>query len=500
MVRNFFFRLLIVFLLTLLFMNCAPRWITKAPTSSIEHLADQIDLLVADPELATAFLGIMIQSAKTGEILYQHNAQKLLMPASNEKILTGAAALINLGPDFVYETKLYARGNVVDTVLHGDLIVFGAGDPTISYRFCDEKDTCRIFKQWIQTLKAKGISKITGNLIGVDDVFDDESIGFGWTLNDLSYSYAAQIGGLMFNENCAYLKISVDSLTNAIHITVSPDIGYLQIVPNISLIKEKKANSAIHIKRMEGSNTVIINGQILETETHEEEISIHNPTCYFLSALRAELTKAGIIVNGSTIDSDELTSPIFVTDANLIDVHKSRPFLEILTDMMKESQNLYAESFVKLLGYRLGDEGNFKEGERIVKNTLRRLGLEESSYRYRDGSGLSRYNYVSPDHIVKILRRMHFHKYSEAFRSTLPVAGVDGTLNYRLKGTLAEGKILAKTGTISNVRCLSGYALSTDDEVLVFSIMANNFLCDVNVVMDLQDRICMLLTSFSRKW
>ena len=154
---------------------------------------------------------------------------------------------------------------------------------------------------------------------------------------------------------------------------------------------------------------------------------------------------------------------------------------------------------VKLLGHHFGKEGSFDEGAKIVKQTLRRFGLEENSYSFMDGSGLCRYNYISPAHLVKILRNMYYHRYGEIYREMLPIAAVDGTIDYRMKGTVAQNNIFAKTGTISNVRCLSGYATTRDGETLIFSTMFNNFLCSVNVVMAVQDQICMLLSSFSRK-
>jgi len=484
--------------LILIISGCAPTYLSQKNYSPVEKLSYQIEKQIDEPELETALLGIMVQSVETGEIFYQHNAKKLMMPASNEKIPTSVAALIKLGPDFRYETKLYGAGSIAEGVLIGDLIIVGSGDPTIGYRFCEQVDTCRVFKLWIDALKQKGISQIDGNIIGVDDIFDDEPNGYGWTFDNMTYNYAAQIGGLIFNENYATITIKVDSVTNELTVAVFPDFEYVNVIPDIKIVTKKDTETDLSFQRKAGTNDVTVRGTLKKSDMFQEEISIHNPTTYFLTGFAKELSTAGIKLNGEIIDSDELADSLLINEDQLIYTHFSGPFSEIIRILLKESQNLYAESFVKLLGYHFGKQGCFAEGERIIKSTLRTLGLENDAYQYRDGSGLSRYNIISPYQIVKILRRMYFHSYAKVFQNSLPIAGVDGTIGYRMKGTIAEGKVIAKTGTISNVRCLSGYVRTRDDEVLAFSIMANNFLCDVNVIMDLQDRICMLLSSFSR--
>ncbi|MEE4311802.1 MAG: D-alanyl-D-alanine carboxypeptidase/D-alanyl-D-alanine-endopeptidase [candidate division KSB1 bacterium] len=480
------------------FYGCSPNHVKHLPRSHQERLTHQIETQINEPELQSAILGIMVQSLETGEILYEHNAKKLLMPASNEKIPTSAAALLNFGPDFTFKTNVYIRGDVQNDVLLGDLIVVGSGDPTIGYRACENRDSCTIFEPWIRSLKSIGIDSISGHLIGVDDVFDDEAVGYGWTLDNLSYSYAPQIGGLNFNENYARVSVFVDSASRDIRTKIFPDCVYLNLLTDIEIIEDEEAETEFRVWRQEGTNDVYIRGKMRPNERRRTSVSIHNPTRYFLAGLRSELKKLGIGVRGNLIDSDSIEDPFSLSDVTLVHTHVSAPFSDILTTLMKVSQNLYAESFVKLLGAHFGREGSFEEGEKVIKKTLRRLGLAEDSYSFMDGSGLSRYNYISPYLIVKILRGMYYHKYRSIFISSLPLSGVDGTIGYRTKNTVAQNNIRAKTGTISNVRCLSGYATTKDGEVLAFSIMANNFLCSVHVIMDLQDRISMLLASHSR--
>ncbi len=485
--------LLLVLILTI--TACAPSLLRESSVRPVENLTQQIEAQLDDPDLKAATLGIMVQSLKTGEILYQHNANKLLMPASNEKIPTAAAALIKFGPDFRFRTRVYGTGQVENGALRGNLVIVGGGDPSIGYRGCQEKDTCMVFEEWIQALKQKGVERIDGHLIGVDDVFDDQSIGYGWSLDDLSYGYSAQISGLNFNENYARLSITVDSLTQKPKISLFPDTDYINIIDELTVVSETQ-ESIIEVQRPENTNQITVKGTIQNHDHYAQNIAVHNPTTYFLSAFSRELARSGITLSGDEIDADEWPDSLSQDENQLLYTHLSPPFHDILKTLMKESQNLYAECFVKLLGSHFGKEGSFAEGQKIVKTTLLRFGLEEESYQYRDGSGLCRYNYISPHHLIKILRGMYYHRYGTYYRDSLPIAGVDGTIDYRMKGTVAQGNIHAKTGTLSNVRCLSGYARSQDDEPLAFSIMANNYICNVNVIMDLQDQICMLLSSY----
>ena len=488
---------LALFVIAVLFLNnCAGTFHPKPMVTPEELLVRQIDLQIADPELQTALVGVMVQSAETGEIIYQHNANTLMMPASNEKIVTSIAALLKLGPGFQYKTEIYTTGQVEDGVLNGDLVVVGSGDPTLSYRFCEKNSTCFVFQSWADSLYARGIHTIKGNIIGIDDVFDDEFIGYGWSVNNLSYAYSAQIGGLMFNENKAQLILDADSSGEYLNLSVLPDFGYLKLQPDLEINADK---TDISVDRCLETNLVRIKGKIQPGFHATENLSIHDPTQYFLAGLKWELVRQGIKIYGDPIDADLVAGREKLSNKNPLFIHTSPPFKEVLKILMKESQNLYAESLVKLLGNKFGSEGSFAEGGKVVKETLKRFGLEENSYSYMDGSGLCRYNYISPALIAKLLRNMYYHPHGEVFRQSLPIAGVDGTIGYRMKGTVAQNNIFAKTGTISNVRCLSGYAKTKDGETLVFSTMFNNFLCSVNVVMDIQDRICLVLTAFSRK-
>jgi len=182
---RFIFKLFWLLTALVLLGSCAGTYQPGYYFSPIQNLAQQIDRQIASPELETALVGIMVQSAATGEILYQHNANTLMMPASNEKIVTSAAALVRLGPDFRYQTQIYTNGTIENGILNGDLIIKASGDPIFAYRFCSDPQGCFVFKDWADSLRAKGITSIRGDIIGIDDIFDDEPIGYGWTVNNL---------------------------------------------------------------------------------------------------------------------------------------------------------------------------------------------------------------------------------------------------------------------------------------------------------------------------
>lgn len=483
--------------LSIFFISCAGTYQPHPVKLHEQQLADQLQRQISVPELETALVGIMVQSAETGEILFEHNANTLFLPASNEKIPTAVATLLNLGENFQYETAIYTNGKIEDGILKGDLIVVGSGDPTIGYRSCEnEKDSCFAFINWADSLKAMGINKIDGNIVGVDDVFDDESIGYGWTLDNLPFSYSAPIGGLTFNENFVTIRIEADSFGENIYYTILPDFEYFNLFSTLKIDREK---TDIKFNRIFNTNDIEIDGKIRPGRSYTQRLSIHNPTLYFVSALKYELLNLGIEISGDVFDADELIDQSNSDSSVYLFSHYSDSLKNILRVLLKESQNLYAECMVKSLGHYFGSEGSFAEGEKILKQTLNQFGLEENSYAFKDGSGMSRYSYISPAQLTKILRHVYFHPLGSTFRDCLPIAGVDGTIGHRLKGTVAAGKIFAKTGTVSNVRCLSGYATTADGETLIFSTMFNNFLCSVQVVLDVQDQICMLLSSFSRK-
>ncbi len=443
-----------------------------------------------------AHWGVLIKSLKTGEVWYERNADKMFMPASNEKILTSSASLIELGPDFTFETYLTYNGEIKDSILDGDLIVFGNGDPTLYNRFNNNpKD---VFIKWSEDLKSLGIRKITGNIIGDDNAFDDNHLGYGWSFDGLDAWYSAEVGALQLNENYVDLKIIPPATIND-SLQIIPNLlsGFYEIKNQTEIIDTGR--SVISIERPFGTNTIFIKGQIKTgDQPFEDSPSLTNPTLFYVTVLKEVLEEEGIEITGEAIDCDDMENwDHKPEDFMQLSIHKSPPLNKILSGLMKRSQNMYAETMVRVLGWNEYGLGSFQNGKKVVERVLKNnFGIEPDTYAFMDGSGLTRYNYVSPNQIVKIMEGMTKHKYWEVWKDILPIAGVDGTLKNRMKGTFAEGNVRAKTGTISNVRGLSGYVTTDDGEQLVFSFLVNGHLLSSKDTEDVTDSVLEMIASY----
>ncbi len=446
-----------------------------------------------------AHWGVLIKSLKTGETWYEQNSEKMFMPASNEKILTSSAALIELGSDFRFKTFLTYDGEIKDSVLNGDIIVFGNGDPTLYNRFF--KTPIDVFLKWSEDIKSMGIKKITGNIIGDDNAFDDQHTGYGWSFDGLDAWYSAEVGALQLNENYVDLQIIPPSGVYD-SLLVIPNLlsSYYKIETDVQI--SDTGRTRIRIERPFGANNIFVRGYVKAGDKpFEETPSLTNPTLFYVTVLKEVFEKNGIEISGEPVDCDDLFlwnhKP---DDFNQIAVHQSPPLNEILSGLMKRSQNMYAETMVRVLGWKEYGLGSFRNGKKVVERVLENyFNIKPDTYAFMDGSGLSRYNYVSPEEIVKIMEGMRHNKYWQVWYDALPIAGVDGTLRNRMKGTLAEGNVRAKTGTISNVRGLSGYVTTADGEELVFSFLVNGHLLSSKDTEDITDSVLEMISSFTYK-
>jgi len=452
--------------------------------------------------------GVDVRSLDTGERLFEMNTGKLMMPASNMKILTLSAAADALGWDYRFTTTVEARGTVADGVLHGDLVIKSNGDPTINSRN-GRADT--VLAAWAQALTGAGIQSIDGRVIGNDQAFDDEDIGAGWSWDYLQYGYAAPVGALEFNEDVASLSVAPN-----------PNLGGTPIVSlqagaGLELVNRATTGSAgsddtIDYRRHIDRPVLEVTGSIpLGAQPDNRNVAVVNPTLFFAESVRAGLVARGIAITGPGVDYDDIAAELMPVESGthaatdsmhttLITTTMSPPLGEIATVLMKVSQNLYAETLLKAVAASRGGLGTVEGGRLSVRNTLTGWGIPADSYVMYDGSGLSRYNYVTAGTLTSILE--HLYKDSahrDAFLSTLPIAGKDGTLAARLRQTRAEGNAIAKTGSIANVRALSGFVKTRDGEMLVFSILANDFVIPAATINWIADLGVEVLSNFSRQ-
>jgi serine-type D-Ala-D-Ala carboxypeptidase/endopeptidase (penicillin-binding protein 4) len=448
--------------------------------------------------MARGVWGVDIRSLDTGERLFQLDADKLMMPASNMKILTLATAAEVLGWDYRFTTTLETTAPIDQGVLRGDLFVRGTGDPTINSR-ADRAEA--VFAGWAAALSQAGIFEIEGRIIGDDQAFDDEGLGAGWAWDYLQYGYAAPSGALEFNEDLAELRVEPGAAPGEparIHLT--PGSGL--IVVNRAVTGSADAEESIDFRRRLDGPVLEVSGIVPERLPRVvRSVAVVNPTLFFAQALKDALASHGIAVAGDAVDLDDVAGEFATRNEprrTLASV-SSPPLREVATVMMKRSQNLYAETLLKAIGAARGGLGTTQAGERMVQRTLDGWGIPRDGYVLADGSGLSRYNYLAASTITVILERLYRDpRHRDAFTATLPIAGKDGTIALRLKRTRAEGNVVAKTGSISNVRCLSGFVRTRDGETLVFSILANGFVISAATVNWIADLAVEILSNFKR--
>lgn len=466
--------------LALLAAACAPAQPALAPvpaagstvvrTPTPKPIAVELDSIFNDTLFANAHWGVLVKSMRTGETVYAHNAGRMFVPASNMKIVTAAAALEALGPEYRYRTRVAAAGPVSGSVLRGDLVVLGSGDPSISEHMMGDVRT--VFRAWADSLRTHGVTRVTGNVLGNDDVFDDVPYGRGWAWDDTDAPYSAEVGGLMMNEGFVTVRAEPAGGPTA-RVTVRPAAqGWVDVSGTVA-VGAADSQATFRVIRADQGGGLTVSGSIpADTAFVEESIAIRNNTAFFAAALRHALVEAGIRVDGGAYDADQREGA--PGTHTLLFTHTSPPMAEILAAFMKPSQNQIGEVLLKTLGAELRGMGSAGAGIAVVDSLARAWGMPPRLLAQADGSGLSRYNLVAPAFLVALLERESRSPHAQVFAASLPIAGRDGTLASRMRGTPAEGNLRAKTGTLSGVRSLSGYFTTAAGEPMVFSILMNH--------------------------
>ena len=488
-----------IILLVHLTTGCAARVPARVPVATAVDFTAQLrsglDRLFQDQNFASAQWGVEILSLDRGDVLYERNPARVYMPASNNKVLTSCAALVRLGPDFRYETRVLTDGHVAEGALLGNLIIVGSGDPSNAPRFLSG-DPFRIFKEWAAKLKESGVKTIQGDIIGDDAAFQEDLLGLGWEWDDVGYGSAAPVNSLQFNENLATVEIGpAPTEGQPATITVRPLDGYFSVMSQV-VTGAAGTESQIRMDRGQTDDVITLTGSIpLGGRPANRTVSVRLPTKYYLEALKRSLLDSGIDVSRC---NTKAVRGFATANPTVLWTHASPPLSEIIKPLLKVSQNLYAETLARTLGFVFHKEGSFANGRQVVEEALGNMAVEKGSFVYADGSGLSRRNLVSADALVRIFKYMYRHKLFPQFYEALPIAGVDGTIASRMKGTRAENNVHAKTGSISNVRALSGYVRTADGEMLVFSFLANNFLVSSRAAEFVMDSALELISNFSR--
>jgi D-alanyl-D-alanine carboxypeptidase/D-alanyl-D-alanine-endopeptidase (penicillin-binding protein 4) len=460
-------------------LRAASSPVRATPPQSSTLRAD-LDRILDSPALARALIGVRVDSLGTrgsnqdARLLYERNADRLVMPASNLKIVTIAVAAETVGWDFRYTTRLEARGRVVDGTLEGDLIVTGSGDPSIT---SPDNGHAPLFLEWGDVLGKAGIRRIHGRIVGDDDAFDDRRLGAGWAWDYLANGYAAPAGALNYNENSAQLRVTPGTSPGApANIEWGPPGHLLDLTSQVTT-GPPGSPVALDLERTPGSPALSIRGSVPAGGARATRTAaVENPTQFFVEALRLALASRGVMVSGGAWDIDALDAHPPREGRRLIASHASPPLSSLAGHAMKVSQNLYAETFLEALARTDGLAGSSDGGLQVIRRALAAWGVPPDAFVLYDGSGLSRYNYVTASALTAVLTHVwRSERLRGPFLAGLPVAGRDGSLELRMRATPLERNVQAKTGTISNVRALSGYMETQGGEKLAFSMIANHY-------------------------
>jgi D-alanyl-D-alanine carboxypeptidase/D-alanyl-D-alanine-endopeptidase (penicillin-binding protein 4) len=432
-------------------------------------LADALAQEIVQARKSSRALGVHVVDLSSHQPAFAFEADEPRILASNTKLLTTAAALGTLGADFVFETRVMVRGAAKEGRLAGDLAIFGGGDPNLSGRFHDG-DSYAIFREWAAALKAQGIDRVSGNLYLVNGLFNPPNVHPDWPRDQLTSWYEAPVEALSFNDNCVLVRIWPASRAGLpARVETVPKLDYFEI-RNSATTTGSTSRSRLLVGRLGDSDTLVVSGTVgARSGPAEVWVAVKDPAAYFGAALKAALAEEGVVIDGAVVSAHGSPDGAW----QLVTTHQS-DLARTLEVTNKRSQNFYAESLAKVLGWKVRGEGSWAAGMGVVTDFLSGLGIAPDSFHLVDGSGLSRGNQMSPRAMTGLLEQMYFHALGRDFLRSLPFSGEPG-LKWQRRLSLPPyaGNVFAKTGTINGVSTLSGYAKAVSGRVYAFSILFN---------------------------
>ena len=484
-----------------------------------KSLESRIATILRDPDLVHGFWGVEVLSLKTGKILYSQNADRLFTPASNTKLFTTSAALALIGPDYRCRTSVETTG-LLDKHgrLSGDLLLVGRGDPNLSgrelpYDLRTQRNDhpIKVLEDLADSLVLKGVKYVDGDLVADDSYFAFERYGEGWSQDDLVWGDGAPVSALTINDNVVFVNIlPADRAGERAFVNVVPFADYYH-VDNRIITTPAGSTRRIFFNREPGSTALTLWGEMpVDDQGANEALAIEDPAAFASELFRSLLEKRGVTIYGNdrahhtelarlstfsvtaTAESRGGGDPSRALPLNppvVLASYDSKPLIEDIRVINKVSQNLHAEILLRLLGREKGTAATVESGLEVVRGFLTRAGIPNDQYVFYDGSGLSRQNLVTPHAVVELLEYASHQPWGKAFRDTLPVAGIDGSLADRMKGTDAQGRVDGKTGALGGVKTLSGYLTTEHGEEIAFTILSNNFNAPAKKITDAIDAI-----------
>lgn len=468
----------------------------QQPPSARDVLRHLADSALGAPMWRNARWGLLIVDAATGDTLLSHDADKLFMPASNQKLLTGAVALQTLGPEYRWRTPIMLRGTQRGAEFRGDVVVVGSGDPSVSDTLRGG-DALASFDPVIAALKSRGIARIRGRVVSDGDAFRGPSTGFGWEIDDLDESYGAPVDELLFNEGELRVVLRAGATPGApVSISTAPTIAYPAVRNEVITRAAADTGARVRLVYDTVASQLVVTGTMPAGDSLKTLMSYRHPNDAYVAALTQRLAGSGIRILTATPArtskraqraAARRAAPSPTMPADTLVVLESVPLREVLPRMQKPSQNQIAEMLFRTSGLVGTGNGSADSARAFGARTLASWGATAEHVAYRDGSGLSRHDYVTPRAIVRVLDAMNRSPWAELYRTALPLAGVDGTLANRMKHTSAARNANAKTGTVDKARSLSGYVTTADGRLIMFSMLSNNFTVPNREVERVQD-------------
>ncbi|MGH8116286.1 MAG: D-alanyl-D-alanine carboxypeptidase/D-alanyl-D-alanine endopeptidase [Rhodanobacteraceae bacterium] len=452
-----------------------------APPTIDDALSRQIDAYIDQPQFARADWGIAVRSLDTGDVLYARNADRLFVPASNVKLFTTALALAKLGGATRIATTLYATSTRVDArgTLHGDLILYGRGDPSLGLKDISPDWADR----FAAALAQRGIKRIDGNLIADATYFSGTPVGAGWEANDLQTWFGAVPSALDVDGNLIRVEVTREG-RRCCSVSVTPGAAGVRVVN----LAGNTTRDPLGLYRPVGSSTLYAIGQLpAGTRRHTYALSMPDPALAAGNLLREALARRGIMLAGTVTpvrwpQSDAaLTRPETVAIASI----DSPSIAQLVDHTLKDSDNLFAQSLLLQVGVMAAQRNDCTRSTPpdtsagwalcALRGLVNQAGIPPDAVLLDEGSGLTRRDLVTPNAFVQWLAWSSTQPWGPDLRAALPVAGVDGTLEFRFRDGNATGNLQAKTGTLSQNYTLAGFVTDAAGEHLVFSLMLNRY-------------------------
>ncbi|MDR0420387.1 MAG: D-alanyl-D-alanine carboxypeptidase/D-alanyl-D-alanine-endopeptidase [Prevotellaceae bacterium] len=470
---------------------------SQSKSTSFDEFTKYVDTMKQyDDDLRNAVWSVSVADAKNGELLFEHNSQYGLLPASNMKIITTGVGLLLLGADYTFKTKLEYTGNIVDSTLDGDMYIIGGGDPSLGSAIYENTVPDTVFHKWTQAIKGLGIKNINGKIIADTRFFDDENRHGSWEFDDIGTDYGAGVSGIQFMDNMCKLLIEPTSNINENPRLASvepyiPEISWENYLTSTDSINE----TGISLYSSPYSSRAILSGKVL-TNSYSKTISaaIPNPAYTCAWYFNNYLNQNGITTSNRIEIIERRTSDFLSENHTHFHTYSSPIYSEIIYETNKSSNNSFAETILKTAGAELGNDGSVSEGRKLVANKLQDMNIATNGFQQSDGSGLSRHNFVTTEFLCKYLSAMYNSDVYEDFVLSFPIAGVDGTMKNMLKKTAAEGNVKAKSGSLSGVRSYSGYVTTKAGQDLCFSFIFNNFTCKSAVITGKIEKLMIFLS------